>query len=926
MGRFFALTFSSPLEYVFRWGGFAILLAAIAATSQHSYVLFHSLVEVFRVVVIFGIATLAWNARSQIDNAFLLVAGLAYPSIGVLELLHTLTYKGMGVFPNDANLPTQLWIAFRAYESLVMLIAAGLLARRNLPIGGIAVACLGIGGALGWLVLNGRFPDCFIEGRGLTDFKIVAEYLIAGVFAAALWLLWRQRALFSRRILSLVILSMLCDILAELAFTRYVSVYGMANLSGHLLLLSSTYFLYRALLIQGIQKPQLLLFQHLNREKELLARSEAELAAKVAERTAELSDSNRRLQDELAERQRIAQQLQESEEMLRLTRNVALDAIVVVDEQGRIVIWNPAASRMFDYTTAEAVGHNMHDLIVPERYRAAAAAGVAAFGKSGSGAVIGQIFEMLAMRRDGSEFPVELAISAVQIRGSWHAVGIIRDITDRKAASRAQEQLAAIVESTGEAIIGKDLAGLVSSWNAGAEHLYGYCAAAMLGQPIDVLVPPDLHQEQAELTARVRNGEIIGSHETQHRRQDGTRIDVSLTLSPIYDAGGSLSGIATIAHDISRRKAAERSLHRLNRRLKLLSASNQTLLHGTTPEDLLARMCHAVTEVGGFAGAWIGGLDAERPGLLRLLGASTPALEAAWAAPQAMAADGPLAQAMDSDEAVVFQALAAHPALPVVRAGIALPLRNQGGAPACLVLWADEPELLDEEEIPTLTELAADLNFGLTGLRIKTERERGLLALAQAMEDTVQAMAGTVEMRDPYTAGHQRRVAELSAAIARELGLDEERVHAIGLAAMIHDLGKINIPAEILARPGRLSELEYSMIKTHPTVGYEIIKNIEFPWPIAEAMLQHHERLDGSGYPSGLRGEAITLEARIIAAADLVEAMSSHRPYRPGLGIDASLQELNRGRGITFDAEVVDACLRLFRERGFEFSKPWAGR
>lgn len=913
------------IDYLYRWGGFAILLTAIAATAGHSYVLFHSLVEVFRVVVIFGIATLAWNARSQIDNAFLLVAGLAYPSIGVLELLHTLSYKGMGVFGNDANLPTQLWIAFRAYESLAMLIAAGLLARRNLPIGNIALACLVTGGALGWLVFNGHFPDCFVEGQGLTDFKIVAEYAIAGIFAAALWLLWRQRALFSRRILSLVILSMLCDILAELAFTRYVSVYGMANLIGHLLLLSSTYFLYRALLIQGIQKPQFLLFQHLNREKELLALSEAELAAKVAERTAELSDSNRRLQEELTERQRIAQQLLESEEMLRLTRNVALDAIVVVDAHGRIVIWNPAASRMFDYTTAEAIGHNMHDLIVPERYRAAAAAGVVAFGESGSGAVIGKIFEMLAMRRDGSEFPVELAISAVQIRGSWHAVGIIRDITDRKAASRAQEQLAAIVESTGEAIVGKDLDGRVTSWNIGAEHLYGYSAAEMLGQQIDALVPLELRQELDDLMARTRQSEIIGSHETQRLRQDGTRIDVSLTLSPIYDAGGSMTGIATIAHDITLRKNAERSLRRLNRRLKLLSASNQTLLHGTSPEDLLARMCHAVTEVGGFAGAWIGGLDAD-PGKLRLLGASTPALEAAWAAPQAMAADGPVAQAMSRDEAIVFKEQAAHPALPVVRAGIALPLRNQGGAPACLVLWADEPELLDEEEIPTLTELAADLNFGLTGLRIKTERERGLLALAQAMEDTVQAMAGTVEMRDPYTAGHQRRVAELSAAIARELGLEEERVHAIGLAAMIHDLGKINIPAEILARPGRLSELEYSMIKTHPTVGYEIIKNIEFPWPIADAMLQHHERLDGSGYPGGLHGEAISLEARIIGAADLVEAMSSHRPYRPGLGIDAALEELNLGRGITFDADVVDACLRLFRERGFAFSKPWAGR
>jgi HD-GYP domain-containing protein (c-di-GMP phosphodiesterase class II) len=248
---------------------------------------------------------------------------------------------------------------------------------------------------------------------------------------------------------------------------------------------------------------------------------------------------------------------------------------------------------------------------------------------------------------------------------------------------------------------------------------------------------------------------------------------------------------------------------------------------------------------------------------------------------------------------------------------------GQGGMAACLTVWASDAGLLDEDEVPTLKELAADLYFGLSGLRIKTEKEHGLQTLARTLEDTVRAIAGTVEMRDPYTAGHQRRVAELSQAIGRELGLPEDRVHAIGLAAMIHDLGKINIPAEILTRPGCLSAIEYSLIKTHPTAGYEIIKNIEFPWPIGTAMLQHHERLDGSGYPDGLSGDAILLEARIIGAADLVEAMSSHRPYRPGLGIEVALEELNKGRGLTFDASVVDACLCLFRDKGFEFSRQW---
>jgi len=920
LGRPNTLSYTVSRDFLGRWGGFALLLAALAATSQHSYVLFHSLLEVFRIVVIFGVAALAWNARDQIDNPFLLVAGLAYPATGILEILHTLAYKGMGVFPTDANLPTQLWIAFRAYESVAMVAAASLLTRRKLPVNGVALSFLGLGGLLVWAVFSGRFPDCFVEGSGLTRFKIVAEYLIAGTFATALFLLWRRQAHFTADILPLPLLALACDILAELAFTQYASVYGLANLVGHLLLLASTYFIYRALLLQGIQKPQRLLFHQ-------LARSEAELAVKVAERTAQLSDSNRRLEDELAERKRIQQQLQESEEMLRLTRNVTLDAVIVADSEGRVIVWNPAATRLFGYEPDEAVGRRLHELIAPAGCQAAAAAGMAHFGRTGTGAVIGRISEMTARHRDGREFPVELAISSVQIHGVWHAVGIARDITDRQAAARAREQLAAIVASSREAVIGISLDGIVTTWNIGAEGLYGYTAAEIMGRSIDILVPEELRSEAADLTARLTRGEVLERLETQRLRKDGSRIDVALTPSLICDSAGSTTGISAIAHDITPRKAAERALLRLNRRLKLLSASNQNLLYATTPEDLLARMVRAVTKVGGFQGIWIGAVDPEMQNCVRLLRTCDPIVAAAFGGgePRPIAAGTPVEEAILGNRTVVFADRPLHPALAPVRAGIALPLGGQEGVTACLALWAADPALLAEEEIPTLEEMAADLHFGLAGLRIKSERECGLRALAQAMEETVQAIATTVEMRDPYTAGHQRRVAELSAAIAGELGLPEDRVHAVRLAALIHDLGKINVPAEILTRPGHLSDIEFTLIKAHPTSGYEIVKNIEFPWPIAEAMLQHHERLDGSGYPDGLKGDAIILEARIIGAADLVEAMSSHRPYRAGFGIDAALDELAKGRGTLFDADVVDACLRVFRDKGFQFSQPWGG-
>ena len=200
----------------------------------------------------------------------------------------------------------------------------------------------------------------------------------------------------------------------------------------------------------------------------------------------------------------------------------------------------------------------------------------------------------------------------------------------------------------------------------------------------------------------------------------------------------------------------------------------------------------------------------------------------------------------------------------------------------------------------------------------RTEELRAALNnLRETLEGAIQIISSTVEMRDPYTAGHQHRVTNLARAIATEMGLPEDKIDAIRMAGIIHDLGKISVPAEILAKPGRITEHEFGIIKSHPQVGYDILKGIKFPWPITQIVYQHHERMDGSGYPQGLSGDEIILEARIIAVADVVEAMASHRPYRPALGIEVALEEISEKKGIHYDEKVVDACIRLFKEKGF---------
>lgn len=191
--------------------------------------------------------------------------------------------------------------------------------------------------------------------------------------------------------------------------------------------------------------------------------------------------------------------------------------------------------------------------------------------------------------------------------------------------------------------------------------------------------------------------------------------------------------------------------------------------------------------------------------------------------------------------------------------------------------------------------------------------------LEATLNQAISAMATVTEIRDPYTAGHQRRAAELARAIAMELGLSHDHVHALYLAALTYEIGKIQIPADLLSKPRRLDEVEFGLVKTHAQAGFDILQGIDFPWPIEQIVQQHHERLDGSGYPLGLKGNDILLEARIVAVADVVEAMCSHRPYRPALGVEAALNELISKRGVLYDPVVVDACIRLFRERGFKF-------
>ncbi len=631
-----------------------------------------------------------------------------------------------------------------------------------------------------------------------------------------------------------------------------------------------------------------------------------------------------------------------SEEKFRNATETARDAIIIVDGEGGIVReWNAAAEAIFGYGREEILDRGIHEFLPAPHLREVAQRGMEQFARTGIGPAIGQTLELTAQHKDGHEFPVELSLSAMRLHGKWHATGIVRDITERKRAEQAlaasEDRYRQLFENMGSgvAIYRPDAACetfVFTSVNRAVERIERVRREEVLGRSVEEVFPGVSEFSLLHVLRRVcRSGEPEHHPATLYldERISGWRENYVYRL----DSGE----VVAVYDDVTARVEQQERIERLNRALRTLSACNIALVHAQTEEELFRTVCRHIVEIGGYLLAWV-----EYPGEVE---GGSPRFgahfgdEAAWRCHAELAltpehADRCLsAIALRTRETQVCNDLMEMPKCAFdtlrkvgVAAALALPLLNNGEVYGVLTVFSPAADVFGAEEIKLVEELAGDLAFGVVTLRTGVERDRAVeereryeQRLHASLTGVVAAMAATLEMRDPYTAGHQRRVAGLAAAIARELGLEADRIEGLHLAGLVHDLGKISVPAEILSKPSRLSDIEFRLIQAHAEAGYEILKDVEFPWPIADIVRQHHERLDGSGYPQGLKGDRMLQESKIMAVADVVEAISSHRPYRPALGIDAGLAEIARGRGAIYDADAVDACVRLFRDKGFAF-------
>ena len=582
--------------------------------------------------------------------------------------------------------------------------------------------------------------------------------------------------------------------------------------------------------------------------------------------------------EDVTEQKQAEEMLRESEAKLKAIFDTVRTGILIIDQGAQIILEvNQTAMEMIGLPKERIIGQVCHSLVCPTDVGKCP---IKDLGQSVDHS------ERKLLCADGHSKDILKTVYPITLKGRDCYIESFIDISERK---RAEEELqkheikmSSIFRATPVGI-GMVIDRVIREVNETFCSMTGYSRRELLGQDARMVYPT---QEDYDYVGREKYRQIreknTGIVETRWKKKDGTVIDVLLSSTQI-DPDDPAKGVTFAALDITDRKRTEEALKDSEHKYRLVveNAAEAILI----AQDGMLQYANPITS--GLLGYSVEEL-ASKPFIEFIHPEDRQELQAAHIRRMKGEEPRPVKQ---------FRVICKDGSI------------RWADSNAVLIQWMEKP---------------ATLNF-MTDIteRKKAEEEldKSFARLRDTLEATVRAIAVTVETRDPYTAGHQRRVADLSRAIAKEMGLTADQIEGVHMAGLIHDLGKIAVPTEILSKPARLTELEFELIKTHALAGHEILKDIGFPWPIARMIMEHHERMDGSGYPGGLAGDCLLLESRILSVADVVESMASHRPYRPAIGFESALHEIEKNRGILYDDAVVDACLRLIREKRFHFQE-----
>ena len=459
--------------------------------------------------------------------------------------------------------------------------------------------------------------------------------------------------------------------------------------------------------------------------------------------------------------------------------------------------------------------------------------------------------------------------------------------------------------------------------------MLGYKEKELTLMGVDDIYPQsDLDRVKSEFAAQVQGKKIL-MPALPCLRKDGTIIYANVSAAQaVIDGKECNIGFFT---DITEYRAAEERIKRMYEFQTVIREINQNLLRLKSEPELFQIVCDLLIKLRNIRFVWIGLVE---KGSSKIKPVSHAGFEDGYLEVVKVIYNDsetdivPMNRVVNINQSVVINDMENGTALsPLLKkeamkrgyaSNMILALVHGGEVIGSLCLYSGEKDVFGDEEVNFFEEVANDISVGIKFLRLEKKVEEGYKETKEALKGTIDTISLIGEFRDPYTAGHQRRVSQLACAISKKVGIAEEQIEGIRIAGLLHDIGKIAIPSDILNKPGRLSDSEYDIIKSHSNNGYKILKGIQFLGPVAKTVLQHHERINGSGYPSGISSNDIMIEAKILGVADIVEAMGSYRPYRPALGIGKALEEIHAKSGILYDAAVVDACLKVFRE-GFVF-------
>jgi PAS domain S-box-containing protein/putative nucleotidyltransferase with HDIG domain len=583
----------------------------------------------------------------------------------------------------------------------------------------------------------------------------------------------------------------------------------------------------------------------------------------------------------------------ESESRNRLLAENVSDVIWSLNMKSRQSFFSPSVTRLLGYTVEEATSLRIKEVVAPTSYPRTMMSFSKLSARQGNGldgSHSSTQIEVELMRKDGSFVWVDISVTLVRDAEGQPAevFGVIRDVTQRKKAEEAlrtsEEYYRTLIENAWDAIAIVNAEGTMLYESPSSARIMGYEPEEIVGKNLAEFVRPEDVAANLDMFRRFRTdpGSTV-MIDAGFRHKDGHYIECEGTLQNLLH-DPKVNGIIANYRDVTDRRRAEEAILASEERFRNLVEATSDWVWETDPSGIYTYVSSKACEVLGYEVSEIVGRSIfdfipsrERSHFSRTFKSHAEKRE-------------PFAFLETSRQR---------------KDGRVIVMETSG-----VPFFGGDGRLLGYRGI------GRDIT---NRKNVERELEKSVKKLEKTMEATIQAISYTMETRDPYTTGHQKRVTQLACAIAKEMGLAAWQIDGIRVAGLLHDIGKIAVPTEILSKPGKLSDIEFSMIKAHPKVGFDILKNVEFEWPIARVVVQHHERLDGSGYPYGIRGKDILQEARVLAVADVVEAMSSHRPYRAALGIEKALAEVARGEGTLYDPEAARACAKVFNERGFKF-------